>query len=195
MRAAMPGAGRRPALQTQKVQKIQKFQNIPCCTSSWMPLESENHHFSSDSSRKWPSRLLSGENLDRSWQWALLCWRMLGSVSEHHSLELGTIPYGRFVCFVEIVESAARRAILPMDFSLLSWWDATYILQIVLIYDGMNLINTLCLLHLMFYWCLAGKASPMSDTFSPKGSLNEDSVRIYCAYRDVVSCSLPAGRL
>ncbi len=72
--------------------------------------------FSSDSSRKWLSLWLVGENLDRSWQGALLCWRMLGSVSEHHSLEWVTILHYRFTCFAEIGESATRHAILLMDF-------------------------------------------------------------------------------
>ncbi len=93
---------------------------------------------SNDSSRKWPSQWLVGENLDRSWRGALLCWRMFGSVSEHHSLEYGTISPCRFTCFVKIRESATRRAILPMDFFLLSWWEATYMLQILFIYFAMK---------------------------------------------------------
>ena len=74
MRTAMPRAGRRPTTsKVQKVQKIQKFQD------SWRVLlvegllEVRKVTFSSDSSRKWPSLLLVGENLDRSWRGALLC--------------------------------------------------------------------------------------------------------------------------
>ena len=47
--------------------------------------------FSSDSSRKWTSVWLVGENLDRSWQAASSCWWMLGSVSEHQSHSKATI--------------------------------------------------------------------------------------------------------
>ncbi len=69
-----------------------------------------------------------------------------------------------------------------MGFSLLSWWDTTYMLQIVLIFHEMKRINTLCLSHLCWYQRLAGnlKASPMGDTFSLKFLLIEHSVRKYC---------------
>ncbi len=181
MPAAMQRVGRRPTtLQVQKIQKIRKFQD------SWHVLlvvgllEVRTITFSRDSSRKWTSQWLVGENLDWSWQGSLLCWRILGSVSEHHSLELGTIPHCRFTCFVKIRESATRRVILPMDFSLLSWWDTTYMLHIVLIYHGMKLLNTVCLSHLFCYWWVAGKACPMSDTFSPKFLLTKDSVWKFC---------------
>jgi hypothetical protein len=119
-----------------KLRKVGKFRSLSfkrflVCTSSWMPLESKNSHFSSDSSRKWPSQLLLGENLDsdRSWRGALQlpscaeeCLdRWPSFVSDHHSLEWGTIPHCRLLCCVAIGESATRRVILPMDFSLLSW--------------------------------------------------------------------------
>ena len=133
--------------------------------------------FSSDSSRKWPSLWLVGENLDRSWQAVSSCWWMLGSVSEHHSHSYATIPHFRLAHLVEIEESATGNAILPMDFSPLSWWDKTNMLQIVLIYHGMKLMNTLCLSHLFCYWCLARKASPKSDTFSLIFLLKDDSAR------------------
>ena len=120
--------------------------------------------FLSDSSRKWHSVWLVGENLDRSCQVALSCRWMLGSVSEHHSHSNATTPRFRFAHLVEIEESATGPATLPIDFSPLSWWDKTYMLQIVLIYHGMKLMNTLCLSHLICFWCLAMKASPMSDT-------------------------------
>ncbi len=119
--------------------------------------------FSRDSSRKWQSQWLMGKNLDWSW-----CWRMLGSVSEHHSLGLGTIPHCKFTCFVIIRESTTRHVILMLDLSLLYWWYTTHMLQIVLIYHGMKLINTLSLSHPFWYWCVAGKACPVSDTFPPK---------------------------
>ncbi len=77
---------------------------------------------------------------------------------------------------MKIGESATGHAILPMDFSLLSWWDMTYMLQIVLIYHGMKLINTFCLSHLCCYQHLARKASPKGDTFSLNFLLNEHSV-------------------
>ena len=144
--------------------------------------------FSSDSSRKWPSLWLVGENLDRSWQAARSCWWMFGSVSEHHSHSYATIPHFRLAHLVEIEESATGHAILPMDFSPLSWWDKTYMLQIVLIYHGMKLMNTLCLSHLFFYWCLARKASPTSDTFSLIFSLKDDSARKNCV--EFVACCL-----
>jgi hypothetical protein len=62
---------------------------------------------------------------------------MLGSVSEHHSLAKGTIPYCRFALFVKIRESATGRVILPMDFPLLAR-DNTYILLNVFIYFPCN---------------------------------------------------------
>ena len=133
--------------------------------------------FSSDSSRKWTSVWLVGENLDRSWQAASSCWWMLGSVSEHQSHSKATTPLFRFAHLVEIEESATGHAILPNPFSPLSWWDKTYVLQIVLIYHGMKLMNTLCLSHLICFWCLAMKASPMSATFSLIFSLKEYSAR------------------
>ncbi len=192
MPAAMPSAGRRPTtLQIQKIQKIQKFQDSWCVLLEEGLLEVRTVTFSLDSSRKWLSQWLAGENLDWSWWGALLCWRMLGSISEHHSLELGTIPHCRLTCFVKIRESATRCVILLMDFSLLSWWDTTYMLQIVLIYRGMKLINTLCFSHLFCYWCVAGVACPMSNTFSPNFLLNKDSVRKNCVY--CVSCCLHAN--
>ena len=133
--------------------------------------------FSSDSSRKWTSVWLVSENLDRSWQPASSCWWMLGSVSEHQSHSKATTPRFRFAHLVEIEESATGHAILPNPFSPLSWWDKTYMLQIVLIYHGMKLMNTLCLSHLICFWCLAMKASPMSTTFSLIFSLKEYSAR------------------
>ena len=136
--------------------------------------------FSSDSSRKWTSVWLVSENLDRSWQAASSCWWMLGSVSEHQSHLKATTPLFRFAHLVEIKGSATGLAILPNPFSPLSWWDKTYVLQIVLIYHGMKLMNTLCLSHLICFWCLAMKASPMCDTFSLIFSLKDDSARKNC---------------
>jgi hypothetical protein len=52
-----------------------------------------------------------------------------------------------------------------MDFPLLSWWDKTYMLQIVLNFHVMKLTNTCWLSHLICYPCHAGKASTMGDTF------------------------------
>ncbi len=142
MPATMPRSWHRPTtVQVQKIQKIQKFQD------SWRVLlvegllEVRTVTFSRDSSWKWLSQWLVGDNLDWSWWGALLCWWMLGSISEHHSLELGTILHCRLTCFVYIRESATRCVILLMDVSLLSWWDTTYMLQIVLIYSGMKLIK------------------------------------------------------
>ncbi len=43
--------------------------------------------------------------------------------------------------------------------------DTTYMLQIILIYHGMKLINTLRLSDLSCFKCHAGKASPMGYTF------------------------------
>ncbi len=166
MPAAMLCAGLLPTtLQVQKIQKIQKFQDSWCVLLVEGLLEVRTVTFSRDSSQKWQSVWLVGENLDWSWPgWgALLCWWMLGSVSEHHSLELGTISHCWFTCVVKIRESATRRVILLMDFPLLSCWDTTYMLQIVLIYHGMKLLNTLCLFHFFCYWCVAGKACPMRD--------------------------------
>ena len=149
--------------------------------------------FSSDSSRKWTSVWLVGENLDRCCKAACSCWWMLGSVSEHQSHSKATTPLFRFAHFklVEIEESATGHAILPNHFSPLSWWDKTYLLQIVLIYHEMKLMNTLCLSHLFCFWCLAVKASPMSDTFSLIFSLKDDSARknrvefvACCLYKD-----------
>ncbi len=100
------------------------------------------------------------------------------------------IPQCRFTRFVKIGESATRRAILPMDFSLLSWWEATYMLQILLLDDAMKLINILYLSRLFWNQCLAGKACPMGDTSSPKFLLNKDSVQNFCV--EFVACCLHA---
>ena len=70
-----------------------------------------------------------------------------------------------------------QTAMIQIHFSPLSWWDKTYMLQIVLIYHGMKLMITLCLCHLFCFWCLAVKASPMSNTFSLIFSLKDDSAR------------------
>ncbi len=74
MCAAMQRAGRRAALQVQKVQKVQEVSEVS--EDSWPVeylLKVRKVTFSSDSSRKWLSQWLVGENLDRSWQGALLC--------------------------------------------------------------------------------------------------------------------------
>jgi hypothetical protein len=182
-------ARRAPAYHLASAENLENSQNsgFLACTTSRSLLEVST--FSRDS-RKWQSQWFVGENLDWSWLGALLCWRLLGSISEHHSLELGTIPHSRLTSFVIIRESATRCVILLMDFSLLSWWDTTYMLQIVLIYSGMKLINTLCISPLVCYWWVAGVACPMSDTFSPKVLLNKHSVRKFCVY--FVSCCLHA---
>ena len=73
-------------------------------------------------------------------------------------------------------------AILPTNFSPLSRRAKTYMLQIVLIYRDMKLMNTLCYSHFFCYQCLPGKASPMRDNFSPKFSLIDDSARKTCVY-------------
>ncbi len=97
-----------------------------------------------------------------------------------------------FTRFVKIRESATRRAILPMDLSLLPWWDVTYMLQILLIYTGMKLINTLYLSHLFCIQCLAGKACPTGDTSLPfcftKQGFCSKLLRLLC-------CMLSACRL
>ena len=43
-----------------------------------------------------------------------------------------------------------------------------------------KLMNTCCLSHLVCFWCLAMKASPMSYTFSLIFSLKDDSARKNC---------------
>ena len=144
--------------------------------------------FSSDSSRKWRSLWLVGENLGLSRQGSLSCGRMLGSDSDLHSHSYATIPHFRFAHLVEIEESATSSAILPMDFSALSWWSKTYSLRIVPIYREMKLMNTLCLSCLICYWCLARKASPMCNTFSLIFLLNNDSARKNWA--EYVACCL-----
>ncbi len=66
----MQRAWRQPIiLQVQKIQKNQKFQD------SWRVLLVEGllEAFSRDSSRKWQSQWLVGENLDWNWWGALLC--------------------------------------------------------------------------------------------------------------------------
>ncbi len=185
MRAAIPRAGRRPtASQTQ-------YLVLQACSTRYRLvrrlLQVRTVTFSCDSSRKWQSLWLEGENLERRWQGAPLCWRMLASVSEHHFLPLGTITHLRFTLFVKIKQSATGHAILPMKISPLSWWDKTYVLHIVLIYHDMKLMNALCLSHSICYWCIAGKASPNGDNFSLKCSLKVDSARGKCVYI-VVSC-------
>ena len=83
---------------------------------------------------------------------------------------------------VKIEESATGNAIPPIDFSPLCRWDKTWMLQIVLIYHDMKLMNTLRHSHLFCYQCLAGKASPMRNNFSPKFSLKDDSDSKNCVY-------------
>ena len=106
MRAAMLRAGRRPTNLANIVNSVNLV--LLDYWAGLRLLEVRTVTFSSDSSRKWQSLWLGGENLDRSWRGALLCWRMLGSVSEHHSLEWGTIPHCRFTRFVEIWETQRK---------------------------------------------------------------------------------------
>ncbi len=63
---------------------------------------------------------------------------------------------------------ATRRAILPLDFSLLSWWNTIYLLQFVLIYHEMKPINTLYRSHLFCNQCLAGNGLPNGRHFFTK---------------------------
>ncbi len=63
-------------------------------------------------------------------------------------------------------------------------------LQILLIYDAVKLINILYLARLFCEQCLAGKACPRGDTSSPKCLLNKDSVRNFCV--EFVACCLHA---
>ena len=151
-RCRAPGAGL-PPHKFKKFRKFRSFRKL-ACTISRRPFGSEKSHFSSDSSRKWQSLWLVGENLDRSWQAPRSCWWMLGSVSKHHSHSYATIPRFGFAHLVEIEERATGHVILLMDFPPLSRWDTTYMLQIVLIHHGMKLMNTLCL-SLFCYWCFA----------------------------------------
>ncbi len=147
MRAAMLRAGRRPTLQTQKVQKFRSFWSFKrflACSTSLMPLENENHFFkllftTSYSSQKWQSLWLVGENLDMSWWGALLWRRMLESVWEYHSLELGTIPHCRLNRFVKIGESATS----------CDETRPTCCRSFLFTYHGMKLISTLSLSSLL----------------------------------------------
>jgi hypothetical protein len=77
-----------------------------------------------------------------------------------------------------------------MDVSLLSWWDTAYMLQILLIYDAMKLINILYLSCLFCDQCFAVKACPTSNTPLPKCLLNKDSVLKFCV--EFVACCLHA---
>ena len=85
MRAAMPRAGRRPAgWQTQNLAWKACF--LPSKLFRRL-FQVRTVTFSCDSSWKWLFVCLGGENLEKRWQGAPSCWRMLESVSEHHSLE------------------------------------------------------------------------------------------------------------
>ncbi len=65
-------------------------------------------------------------------------------------------------------------------------------LQILLIYDAIQLINILYLSRLFCDQCLAGKACPTGDSSSPKCLLNnlKDSVPNFCV--EFVACCLHA---
>jgi hypothetical protein len=63
-------------------------------------------------------------------------------------------------------------------------------LQILLIYDAVKLINILYLSSLFCDQCLAGKAWPTGDTSLPTCLLNKDSVRNFCV--KFVACCLHA---
>ncbi len=78
---------------------------------------------------------------------------------------------------MKIEESATGPAIQPIVISPLCWWDKISMLQIVLSYNDMKLLNTLRHSHHFCYQCLAGKATPRSDNFSLKFSLKDDSDR------------------
>ncbi len=91
--------------------------------------------------------------------------------------------------FCEIEESATGNANRQVEFSLLPWWDKTYMLQTVFSSHGMKLITTLSLLSLLSSMPCR-KAIPTGDTFSPKYWLNNDSARNWCAY--FTACCLHA---
>jgi hypothetical protein len=123
--------------------------------------------------------------------------RGIGLFTEHHS-----IPRCSTTCFVKIKESdirhaKSRKVILGLfsKFSPVSWWDKTYMLQIVLMYHGtwMKLVNTLCLSHLFYCKCHGKEASPtwMGDTFSLKISWKEYSVQNYSVF--FCACCLYTG--
>ena len=79
MRASLPRSGRRPAGFATL-----KFVLHACSTIYKLVtrlFQVRTVTFSRDSSRKWQSLWSVGENPDRSLLGALLCWRMLGSVS------------------------------------------------------------------------------------------------------------------
>jgi hypothetical protein len=189
----MPYAGRqqRPSslkVQVQKVQKVQKFQDSWCVQLVEGLLEVRKVSFQVTLYKDgclngWWVRIWIGAGREPCC--AEECLDLFQNIIPQCRF---TIPQCRFTWFVKIVESATGSVILPMGFSLLSWWDTTHVLQIVLIYHGMKLINTLCLSHLCCNQRLAGKASLMGNIFLPFFLLNELSVWKYCVYFD--SCCL-----
>jgi hypothetical protein len=168
----------------RKFRKFRSFRRFMACTTSRMPFESEksfSHFF------KWLfTKMAVSIRLNGGW---VRIWIGAGGEPFHAEQCLdhfrtsfswvGNNPSLQ-TSFVKIRESATRHANLLMDFSLLSWWDTIYMLQLVFIYHGMKLINFLCLSHLFSYQCLAGKAFPIGNTFSTKYLLNTGSVQKNC---------------
>ncbi len=168
MRSAMPGAGRRPTTsQVQKIQKIQKFQDPwrrVLLVEGLSGLEVRTVTFSSDSSRKWPSWWLAGENLDRSWWGALLCWRILGSVSIWNHATI----YPRDMLMVYIFNEYSLY--IPCTYMVYTWYIQwcihiegiyyvyiMYIHGIYMVYTVMSTYtrNILCIYH-VYIWYLHG---------------------------------------
>ncbi len=115
------------------------------------------------------------------------CWKSLiafnsTNFADECPVYYGTVPHRQIARFVKIGKSATRYANGQMEFSplpSLPWWVpswcTTCVLQTVLIYHEKKHMNTLTSFHLFCYQCLAGKESPMGDTFSQKFSLKDCS--------------------
>ncbi len=173
-----------------KFRRFRRFRRFLACTTSRLPLESDNNHFLKWFFMKmvvsvvggWESGLeLVGSPLMLKNAW--ICFRTSFSwVGNNPSLQ------SHLFCENQRKSYQTRDPTDGLFFAVLLRQD----LHIAdsFIYKGMKFINTLCLSHLICYWCLAGKASPMRDTFLLNFSSNKDSVQKYCIY--FVSCCLPA---
>ena len=174
MRASLPRGGRRPTPGSLVLQACNSVNPVlQACNS---PFESENSHFFKCLFTKmafcvvggWESaQELDGSQLTLKNAW--ICFSTSFSfVCSNPSLQICSFGGNWGKC---------RMQCYPTDGLFCSVLIRLDLLLIVPIYHEMKLVNTVCLSHLIFYWCLARKASPMCNTFSLIFLLNNDSAR------------------
>jgi hypothetical protein len=194
MCSAMPRAeSQATTLQVQKIQKNQKFQDschFLACTTSRRPLGSEKSHFFT-----WLCTKL-----------AVLTW-MVGRWEYGYELEGSPfvlknvwIRFRTWFSWVGNNPSLQIHLFCANRGKYHRIWDSTYgLFSAVLMRNDVHVADCSYLpwneaykhslplpSHLLSM--LAGKASPMGNSFSPKFSLNKDYVRKCCVY--IVSCCL-----